>query len=133
MTPEEQQRRWKLFQLFISEWDGKSQWQCREYGEGPTFSTGSASPLLDWKNIHYRVPPQPKHEPWTFEDAPLTLKVRRKSDGELFRADVTPYGWELYNADNDGPALRFSELLADYEQLSGEPCGRVVNPEGDHE
>lgn len=73
------------------------------------------------QNAHYRIKPTPKLRPWKPEEA-IGKVVRNKKDRELtliWRA--VPKECSAY-----GP-IPYSELLSDFEQLDGSPCG-VMEP-----
>ena len=59
--------------------------------------------------------------PWTFETAPLCLKVQRKSDGEQFRCETYPSSALLLSKGMLKPS--YETLAADYLQLDGSVCG----------
>ena len=67
-------------------------------------------------------PPKPTYVPWTFETCPIGCVVKRKSE-ELFRAMIV-------SATISGVSLpvtyrNYQELLNEYVQLDGTPCGTV--------
>ncbi len=82
-----------------------------------------------WSDGTYRLarrplPTIPRFTPWTFEIAPLSLKVRRKSDGELCRVTVYPDCPQVFYAKlEEGVEHSFSSLLENFVQLDGTPCG----------
>jgi len=80
---------------------------------------------MEWNGdiIAYRVIPK-KVVPWTFETAPLCLKVQRKSDGEQFRCETYPSSALLLSKGMLKPS--YETLASDYLQLNGEVCGTEV-------
>lgn len=73
------------------------------------------------------LPSTPVMVPWDFESAPMELKVKRKSDGRLARIDSCPDGVALFWSKNGNSwqQFTFAELLSDFVQLDGSPCGIV--------
>jgi hypothetical protein len=74
--------------------------------------------------IAYRVITK-KVVPWTFERAPLNAKVRRKSDGKIYRMSAFPNYAGLYPTSfaSYSELATYETLAADYLQLNGEVCG----------
>lgn len=66
--------------------------------------------------------------PWTFADAPLNAKVKRKSDGKIFRMSAHPDEAGLYPTSygSEGERVAYEILAADYLQLDGSVCGTEV-------
>ena len=76
----------------------------------------------------YRIkPPAPHYVQWTGETFPAerVVTVRRKgttgSGLEIARWDY--YGVIVHDAVGDHKRVKYAELLADYEQTNGTPCG----------
>lgn len=68
--------------------------------------------------------PAPKYRPYTFEDAPLRFRVRRKRDGRLAVCSSAPDGLSCwFGIYGPSEMLTFNSLLADFEQLDGAKCG----------
>ncbi len=93
-------------------------------------SSGSHWPQTKHRKdiIAYRVI-EKKVIPWTFFDCPYDLRVRRKLDGKLFRADPHPddalLSASAYQDDEDNVVI-YETLAADYLQLDGTVCGTEV-------
>ena len=82
--------------------------------------TGKKATGWHWKIRTRRpLPTKPKLVPWTFETAPLTLKAKRKSDGKIYRAETHPTDVWI----GVGKNCTYSDLLSDFTQLDGSPCG----------
>lgn len=73
----------------------------------------------------YRVKPKRVTRPWKFEEAPISLRVRRKNTGALFRVESYPEGIALCSGYSPAQCNRctYEKLLESYEQLDGSPCG----------
>ena len=83
---------------------------------------------LSWTDIiAYRVI-EKKVIPWDFADAPINSKVKRKSDGKIFRMSAYPDEAGLYPTSygSDGERVTYETLAADYLQLDGSVCGKEV-------
>ena len=63
--------------------------------------------------------------PYTFETAPVVLKVRRKGylENDLLQLFFPSYGEAYFVSYRGSKNISFSEILRDYEQLDGWPCG----------
>lgn len=88
-------------------------------------------PNWNWHLFTYRIKPSPKVIPWTFENAPLNLKIKFKNgsgfDGCTTVVELHKYTEKVY--------YRCRSHLNDYTldyicekctQLDGSPCGSVV-------
>ena len=75
--------------------------------------------------VNYRIA-QPTITEWTFETAPLTLALRRKRDGEIYRAVTYPSGVRVSNLIMEVYNVTYAQLLTDFAQLDGKPCGTEV-------
>lgn len=63
-----------------------------------------------------------KIRPWTFEEAPIVLKVRCKRTGATFVANLTHKG-DCYQVVPGEPAIHRDIFVERYEQLDHFPCG----------
>ncbi len=74
----------------------------------------------------YRIKPEPKYVPFTFEDAGLfwLKRIKRKAH-KSYTATITAYDGEKIYFDDAG--VSFEELLSEYEFVpDGSPAGRLV-------
>lgn len=93
--------------------------------------TPDGSPDWNFEAYDYRIAePKPTHVPFSFETAPEIMKVRQKSDGNLFAAVAHPDAVAIGSGHrSDLRRVEYAALLRDFEQLSGEPCGTTVEGE----
>lgn len=78
---------------------------------------------LDWSRYDYRLAPEaPKVAPWTFETVPVGAVVKVKS-GVSIRALITEASKAAVRL--GGPWYPYEDVLDNFEQLDGSPCGTV--------
>lgn len=63
--------------------------------------------------------------PWTFEEAPLNLKVKREETKNVAVLVGTMKNWNFYVFDSMGGSVfvSFDKIAEDCTQLDGSPCG----------
>lgn len=69
------------------------------------------------------LPSAPKLRAWTFEEAPMPVKVKRKTDGRFAYAALSPEGYTIWWNNSEWADCSFERLLSDFIQLDGQPCG----------
>lgn len=62
-------------------------------------------------------------KPYTFETAPVMLKIRRKLDLKNRIVKLHCFDGQTWGYLNEYSAFSFENILNDYEQLDGWPCG----------
>lgn len=64
-------------------------------------------------------------KPYTFETAPVVLKVRRKEDGmkDIMRLKLSAQNGAYWDEMFGYRSISYDELLQNWEQLDGWPCG----------
>ena len=104
--------------------------QCRAIGRGERWGPAS-TPLWTWNSFEYRIKPAPRTVPWTAETFPKDrpVWVRRKT----MPADRCSMITAVCSVDVEWRSLRdgtitdkehlYMELLRDYIQHDGSPCG----------
>lgn len=89
------------------------------------------SPTWDWVDFDYRIKPEPKVIPWTFENAPISIKVKARKNNNnngsrLFNLSFNERTNEIcYYCILNKWFVSFREVSEDYIQLDGSPCGTI--------
>lgn len=111
------------------------EWECGDSETGWAVQIQKQAGLLgdgQWQKHRTRRPlpsPEPIVTPWTFETGPMVIKVKRKTDGKLFRASALPVFVGICSSIHDAHEITYSALLRDFTQLDGTLCGEVKGDE----
>lgn len=130
----DQDRKKAAAAIFTAAAEGKACQRAYFFG-----SLSSDTGVTDWKDSdpfqclsdvstapqYWRVKPEPKTRPWTFEEAPFNLRVIHTRMKEKAVAKLFPDGFAVFWSvkDRDSEDHTFASLLADFTQLDGTPCG----------
>lgn len=80
-------------------------------------------PSFDCNAFDYRPKPEPVVRPWTFEEAPVELKVKSKDGSGFATLWLFPAGFQAWRGFADTRNVSFSQALEIFTQLDGSPCG----------
>lgn len=76
-------------------------------------------PVWNWNDTDYRVKPEPKYVPFSFEDAEFLI-------GKIIRRRVKNLIISIYYCDDErASGISYKDLLENYTFLDGSPCGKL--------
>lgn len=82
-------------------------------------------PALNFQTSDYRVKPEPKYVPFTFEDAKdLIGKAVKSEELVCIITSIDDEGNMFFGGQSH---FDFKELLNDFKFLDGTPCGKLEN------
>ena len=86
----------------------------------------SDTPSLNFSSYNYRVKPEPKYVPFTFEDAKdLIGKVIKSKKDNTVASIVMCTSLAVYYGSDSG--CKYGYLFTEFTFLDGTPCGKIKN------
>lgn len=103
------------------------EWQYKKYDEAETEwrSRSDGGAPYWYSDTDYRRKPAPTFEPWSFSDCPMErIRVRSKLNHQEAALVCYPDGaWICFSIYGNNSQVTYADLLRDFEQLNGQPCG----------
>lgn len=81
-------------------------------------------PKWDWDMRKYRIKPEPKVIPWTFENAPISIKILDNDRIIVLYLTTDEKGFDYQNLSKN-ISYTFNYLAKNKKQLDGSPCGTI--------
>lgn len=97
----------------------KVQFRDVSCGDNPSAWKEATPAWADW--CEYRRKPTPVIVPWTFEDQICGMVVERKNTDER---RIVSIQWPAAVLLSGGLRQEYGELLRDWQQVDGKPCGK---------
>ena len=97
-----------------------------EYSENNSIWYSASTPSWDDKRF-YRIKPEPKLVPFTFEDNLLFRDKWIRSKSDKFPGMLKIISYNEVNVHTEFSAIGYKYLLDEYVFDGNEPCGKLIN------